>query len=306
MKPLTGLFLGAGFSVEAGMPLVWDLTAEIKNWLTASKLREVSRIWRATGSGPSEAVVEDVIPVLERPDLHYEAMLGYLETQFRRHRSLPQEYFGLYSWLVELVYTLLYYRQVNNESFFACYLPLYDGLRAFMKENEPLWVFSLNHDLIVEMIAARLQLSLYCGFSPKTVILPRRNACGKKTGEIRAEVLTKHELEHAAMYFPNPLKPGIYLQKIHGSLDVFAFNDGEDLLRLLPDGKDAKAVTDVLRAANEELIYPVPGAPGGKAKATNEIAYADDSGEMQFLRRTLLAGAHKFDERKPSASEEHL
>ncbi len=54
IKPLTGLFLGAGFSVEAGMPLAWDLTAEIKNWLTGSKLRELSRNWRTMGNGPPE------------------------------------------------------------------------------------------------------------------------------------------------------------------------------------------------------------------------------------------------------------
>jgi len=32
-------------------------------------------------------------------------------------------------------------------------------------------------------------------------------------------------------------------------------------------------------------------------RTTNEIAYADDQGVMQFLRRSLLAGAYKFDER---------
>ncbi len=244
------------------------------------------------------SVIEDVIPVLERPDLHYEAILGYVETQFRRQRSLAQDYHGFYSWLVELVYMLLYYRQVNNNAFFANSLPFYDGLRGLVIENEPLWVFFLNHDLIVEMIVARLGLPLYCGFSSKTVALPRRNARGEKTGEIRAEVLTKHELEHAAMYFPNPFKPGIYLHKLHGSLDIFTFNNGDDLLRLLPDGKGVEAVSRVLRAANEELLYLLPGAPGGKAKALNEIAYADETGEMQFLRRTLLAGAYKFDEVK--------
>src|SRR5262249_16444436 len=41
----------------------------------------------------------------------------------------------------------------------------------------------------------------------------------------------------------------------------------------------------------------LPGAPGGKAKTTNEITYADDHGEKQFLRRSLLAGAFKFDAR---------
>ena len=33
-------------------------------------------------------------------------------------------------------------------------------------------------------------------------------------------------------------------------------------------------------------------------KTTNEISYADDLGVMQFLRRSLLAGAYKFDARR--------
>ena len=44
LKHLTGLFLGAGASCEAGMPLVRELTAEIKNWLTAGKFAISMRV----------------------------------------------------------------------------------------------------------------------------------------------------------------------------------------------------------------------------------------------------------------------
>jgi hypothetical protein len=161
----------------------------------------------------------------------------------------------------------------------------------------PLWIFSLNHDVIVEALAARLSIPIHSGFSAATVTLPRRNTTGKKTGQIRAEVLTRHELEHGAMHFPNPPRSGICLLKIHGALDEFTFNDGQDLLKLLPDAPGEAGVIDALRAANEDLFYLQPGAPGGKAKVTNTITYADDHGEMQFLRRSLLAGAFKFDAR---------
>jgi hypothetical protein len=97
------------------------------------------------------------------------------------------------------------------------------------------------------------------------------------------------------MYFPNPLQPGIYLLKIRGALDVFTFNDGQDLLKLIPSEPGQDGVIDVLRAANDDLFYLLPGAPGGRAKAINENAYADDQGVMQFLRKSLLAGAFKFD-----------
>jgi hypothetical protein len=114
MKGLTGLFLGAGASYEAGMPLVWELTAEIKNWLTAEKMRKLNAGWRIQVGGYSDSVVDDLISILERPAVHYEGVLGYMEVQFRRQRALQQEYHGLYSWLTELVYYLLYHRQVNN------------------------------------------------------------------------------------------------------------------------------------------------------------------------------------------------
>ncbi len=91
----TGLLLGAGASVEAGMPLAWDLTAEIKNWLTPDKLRELNMGWRIQRGGYSDTVIEDLAQVLNRPDQHYEAILGHLETQFRRHGPHLQEYHGL-------------------------------------------------------------------------------------------------------------------------------------------------------------------------------------------------------------------
>lgn len=299
MKRLTGLLLGAGASAEAGMPLAWDLTAEIKAWLTPDKLRELNKGWRQKGGGYSDGVIEDLAAVLVMPELHYEAILGHLETQFRRQRTAPQEYHGLYSWMVELVYMLLFYRQVNNRTFFDHHLPLYDGLGALAQGNAPLWIFSLNHDLIIEAMAARLGLPLYCGFSPETVTLPRRRGRGEKFGEVRAEVIRQRDIEQGCMNFPNPLKPGIYLLKVHGSLDSFTFNDGKDVLRLLPEKPGADGVFETLRAANSDLFYYAPGWPDGtgRARGINEIIYADDTGEMQFLRRSLLAGAYKFDAR---------
>ena len=115
MTERIGLFVGAGFSHEAGMPLVWELTSEIKNWLTPDKLRSLNAGWRAQGTGHSDEVIEDLVSVLQKDELHYENILGHLEVQFGRQSRLAQEYAGLYAWMVELVYQLLYYRQVHND-----------------------------------------------------------------------------------------------------------------------------------------------------------------------------------------------
>ena len=89
---LTGLFLGAGASYEVGLPLVWELTTELKDWLTSDKLCSLNLGWRAQGSGHPDAVIEDVARTLAIPNMHYESILGYLETQYRRPLQFQREY----------------------------------------------------------------------------------------------------------------------------------------------------------------------------------------------------------------------
>jgi hypothetical protein len=295
---LTGLFLGAGASYEVGLPLVWELTTELKNWLTPDKLRALNAGWRTQGGGHSDEVIEDVARILAMPDLHYESILGYLETQYSRQSQFQQEYHGLYSWLVEMVYHLLCIRHTKNISYIEQHLRYYEGIAHLAALNKPLWIFSLNHDLITEALATHYKIPLNCGFTQETVTLPRRDKSGVKIGDLKAEIISGEQLEKGVMPFFQVGTTGINLLKIHGALDVFTFQDGKDLLRLLPVENSVSGVIDALRAANEELIYIHPAAPGRPAKATNEIAYADDEGEMQFLRRTLLAGAYKFDSRR--------
>jgi hypothetical protein len=142
--PLTGLFLGAGSSYEVGLPLVWELTIELKNWLTPEKLISLNKGWRVQGGGYSNVVIEDVARLLTIPDLHYESILGYLETQYRRVNKFQQEYNGLYSWLVEMVYHILYFRHVENVSYIEQHLRYYEGINNLAMCNKPLWIFSLN------------------------------------------------------------------------------------------------------------------------------------------------------------------
>ncbi|MDL2407287.1 hypothetical protein PY650_16765 [Rhizobium calliandrae] len=281
MNNLTGLLLGAGASYELGMPLVWELTGEIKTWLTADKIRAFNASWRQQGGGYSDRVIDDFVSMLGLPAVHYEAILGYLEAQRGRQAEYAHEYHNLYSWLVELVYHLLYARQIKNTIYLDKHLPFFDGFRVLANANCPLWVFTLNHDVLLEAIAARLSIPVHSGFSETLVRLPRRDNNGRKQGEVRAAVIKGYDLEQGSMFYPNPPMPGVNVLKIHGALDIFTFNDGRDILKLLPDGPGPHAIVDALRATNEELFYPLAGAPQGKVKTTNEITYADDAGEMQ-------------------------
>jgi hypothetical protein len=296
----TGLFIGAGASFESGMPLVWDLSAEIRAWLTPDKLRELNRSWRAQGSGNPDEVIDALVASLLDSSMHYENILGNLEVHFNRPSTatkahLRQAYHGLYSWLVELIYHLLWHRHVHNEAFITRSVRYLEGIAGLAQQNEPLWIFSLNHDSIIECLAAHYGVRLDCGFSG-VGRLPLRNAAGIKVGELPIETLAVDRLEKSGFDFRNLNRPGINLIKIHGSLDVFTANDSHDLVKLAPLGDGVTGVLESLRVANERLVYVVPGHPG-RIKALNEITYADETGEMQFLRKTILSGAYKFDRR---------
>jgi hypothetical protein len=297
MQELTGLFLGAGASYEAGMPLVWELTTEIRAWLTPEKLRQFNVGWREQGGGHPDEVIDSFIAVLQHADVHYEGLLGYLQAQFLRREANSAHYHSLYSWLVQEVYYQLYLRHVRNLPFLEKHLTFYSGIKELAEKNNPLWIFSLNHDVLVEALAAEFEIPLHSGFSSKTIALPQRRSDGRIFGTLKAEVLSEAELSSKTPMFQTSGFRGINLLKIHGALDVFTFNNGSDLLKVLPTEDSAKSVLESLRAVNEDLFFPEPAAPNGRVNILNEIAYADEAGEMQFLRRTLLAGAYKFDKR---------
>ena len=294
---LTGLLLGAGASYEHGMPIASELTKELKNWLTPDKLRSLNDTWRAQSAGYSDATINDFARLLALDTMSYEHIMGYLEVQSDRVRHRSQEYHSLRAFLSELIYFLLKERHVLNESFIVRSIQYLEGIKALGAANKPLWVFSLNHDLIVECFVAHWRIPVKYGFSEEIVRLPRRDINGNKIGEVKAWVTRRQQFERQELNFFQPGEEGINLLKIHGSLDEFAFNNGHDLLKLVPENTCALGVISVLRNANDEVRYIDPRWPGGTVKARNEIAYADSEGEMQFLRRTPLAGAFKFQDR---------
>jgi len=276
------------------MPLVWELTQEIKDFLSPTTLREFNAIWLSQGIGYPDGLIDDLIVVLGIADMHYESILGYLETQQRRTPSLRAEYNGLHAWLVGVVSHFLNLRHALNVQYIDSSLHYFEGMAQLATLEMPLWIFSLNHDLIIECLAAKFGIPLSSGFSSGEIALPRRDRLGTKTGDLKAESITGEQLERGMAFFTHGT-PGINLLKIHGALDLFIFNDGVDILKILPLEPTVSGVIAALRAANEELIYVNQGV--AETVTTNEITYADDDGRMQFLRRSILTGAYKFDKR---------
>ena len=201
------------------MPLRADMNAEILAWLSPPSLRKLNDTWRARGFGHPGEVIEDVARFLTEEEFDYEALLAHLETRYLddAREGFAKAYHALYAWLAQIVYQMLYRRQVERRNSYR------EGLQYF------------------EGIAALFGIEINCGFSQKTVALPCRNAAGAVIATLTAEVLTDADMASGVLPFCVPGWPGINLLKLHGALDMFVLGDTRDLIRLKPNQSPAEA-----------------------------------------------------------------
>jgi hypothetical protein len=290
------LLLGAGASRELGMPVRDELNAEILAWLSPASLRKINISWRARGYGYPDDIISSVVEALEAPDFDYENLLARWEDLVTNSGSVSHH--GLYAWLAQVVSQALYRRQVSNRQVYIDGFPYFSGLLALARKHAPLWVFTLNHDLVMECLAAHFGIPLACGFSERTMTLPCRKAPGDIVATMQAQVLSEAELAEAALPFFPQGTPGINLLKIRGALDIFALDGTHDLIKLVPRAQEFDAIIDALQIANEglldTLLAPEP------LSVTNQIPWIDEQGNPRLLRRTLMASSTQLTDAYPN------
>ena len=225
--------------------------------------------------------------------MHYEALLGYVQTQQRRTLTFQQEYHLVFAFLASTVYLILRIRHAKNALYIDQSLRCFDGMLALAEANMPLWVFSLNHDVLIECLALKGGVDLTQGFT-ECASYPLRNDAGVEIGRLRIELLREAVFAEQGHAFFGYGQQGINLLKVHGGLDLFTTRDGMDLVRILPPVATSMGPILALELANTGLAY-IDRASGVRARAGDEIAFEDDGGEMQFLRPSLVTGAFKFE-----------
>ena len=258
---LTGLLLGAGASYECGMPTAWELTHSMRAIATPDMLRGKNSRSRAVNSslGFPDHFVEELIALLSINDMHYESVIGNLEVKYRRHggRGDGQHYHGLKQDLTELVYFILLDRHQRQAQLLPAYMRFLDGIVGLASANRPLWIFSLNHDLLIEGVAASYGVPLNSGFSAKTSLpLPAPEG---QIDQLDAELLTSDEIRNTGLIF-SYTEPGINLLKLHGSLDIFSIRDEWGHIKLLPTSPNAEGVLNSVLIANGGLQHKLPHA----------------------------------------------
>jgi hypothetical protein len=300
----TGLLLGAGFSKDFGLPLVTEVTNTLKTWLTPEKYWSFENAARTLGDGYSDEIAQEILSVLGRDEMHFEAILGYFQVQQIRSgsdRKAVQDYASLYSWFARVVSEIIFGDPVAIvRSFRAISVEYQQGLRLLVEQNRPLWIFSLNYDLVVESLAATLGITLESGL-PDRGSLILRHSHGREVGRLATEVISGDQLTKTGLIFStaNPVfssgeHEAIYQIKLHGGLDMFTVHDGKDLIKIAPIGKDAVDIIGNLLILREEVALTRSSDPAA-VFPSNEYLYKDENGQLQFLRHSIVTGAFKFD-----------
>lgn len=276
------------------MPLVSELTAELVRWLTPAKLATFNSGWRAKGGGWRDATISTLIALLENRSLHYEQIIGAIEVEFARERDavLRQEWHAVHGYLLQSVRGLLLERQIKNLNFALSVLDDFGAFKKLTEENRPLWVFTTNHDVIVEVLSAKFGIPIKSGFRER-VTLPMNAGRGASI-DIDFERLPRAAIAAGDYDFFRPGEFGINLLKLHGALDIFG--EGDEINYLKIAGKDGSPRSYVEQLQSLEAIDLALGIRDG-VRANNEHSYLDRQGAVQFLRNSLLSGAHKFSPR---------
>lgn len=277
---MLAFFLGAGASVECGMPLVRPFTITFRENILK---RVDTQLFNFSGN---EEIKKRFVEIIGNTDMHYEQIISELEKW--KLSSLGKEYEivdGLIKQTTECIQLLLFELQEKCIPRMQWRFDHYFGLQAIIRKFGCLDIYSLNHDLIVEELCAFYKIPLKDGFYAD------REHGYSRLGSFK--VVTKEELQQHRLDFFDQSEYGVNLVKLHGSFDIFAIEDKGKYLKSVGDGEFGsyvRAVRNIERLSLEECKKL-------GTREVNELFVNDDSGELQFLRRSLLSGGHKFSDK---------
>ena len=114
----------------------------------------------------------------------------------RRQQAFAEQYDGMYKRMVELIYLLLYHRQVGSLPYIIGGFPPFEGLAGLVCQSSPVWTFSLNHDLIFQLLAAHCNIPLRDGFWPDKTLAVYGNRGQNAMRDDWVEVYEQMDLHH--------------------------------------------------------------------------------------------------------------
>jgi len=270
------LFLGAGASYECGMPLVWEFTHSLKKAILE---RLDTRLFNFKGNDELKIFFTSL---LQNDNFHYEQIVGELEKIYIQGKK--DTVHGVIIQLIECIQSMLLETEVNTIKLAKVKFATYSGIVDFLNDKGSVDVYFLNHYVIFEELCDFYNLPYKDGFF--------KNRKTSYDHIVNFKSITEDELNNNKFdYYNDGNINGFNLMKLHGSVDIFSANDKKLYLKCFGVGDEVGRHVMEIKKLEEFGFETIKKLA---LRGSNEIFVNDDSGRLQFLRRTLLSGANKF------------
>jgi len=306
-----GLLLGAGFSYDLGMPLVKTLTKDFFSFFSKKRLKSFIDLWSKNEPyGVDDPIEPMAFPILVRlvekyrrdPELNYEGFLKEIEELIKNttDRATARSY----------QYALSKFEDVLTEMFYIYHehnFHIYENCKQFYKEfdkfigDEPLWIMTLNHDLLIEFLCLDSGIPIKFGAVSSTDF-PIFN--DDFANLVEFGVNDRANLKLDSMDYLKFGK-GANILKLHGALNEYTY-DGNKKTAYVNVNETDKPM-DYLKRVSKVMHKMEYKINGNSMRFGKDIAVSDMNGEMQFLSHTIKTGGNKFSKTiNPKSGEEKM
>lgn len=295
-----GLLLGAGFSFDLGMPLASELTEDFLSIFSRSnEKRTVTTLSQAKPFSANRPINEKAIAAgidlllqyKEKKDCrNYEALLGSIQNGdgLLKPASLSDtdSYHFLFTKFYEIIHAILVmYQNASYEIMYEKNKKWFSDFDSLLSDGET-WVFSLNHDLYVECLAADFGIRISYGDTGR-ITFPVNNQNLENTIEFGTSVRKELLLESNGYIHEGR---GINLVKLHGGISELHYQDRALICNLvLQDKKSPQLIAEFNRQLSMGYFHSNQKLPGGQDRWISDL-----KGELDIICTSMLAGARKY------------
>lgn len=293
-----GLLLGAGFSYDLGMPLASELTEiflslfnKINIFLYAKLLSEGEPYGKERPIN-FNAILEGLMVIIKfKKDKcnNYEEIISSIQNLSNNHKktlSDTDSYSYLNSVLYNIIWDILYqYQIISYQLLFHKNKNGYKKIQNIFSENET-WIFSLNHDLVIELLALEFNIPITYG-DTKTIDFPLSNIHSEK---LNFSYSMRKNYDKQVLNFFKETR-GINLVKLHGGLNEFEYKDKSLMCNLDLNGLSVdEFVTNFQKFNSMGYYYSDKKVPHGG----QDMSITNNDYELDIIRKSMLTGGTKY------------
>lgn len=292
------LLLGAGFSYDLGMPITKELTEVFLSLFDKRKANAIANsLSKAEPYGKDRptnpSAIHESFDLLFRYKAsghgNYEELLTQLQELIDsagRTQSDKDSFHLVFGFWYDIIYVVLCAFQ--TESYRVLYprnLRWFSKLQNLLSDNET-WVFSLNHDILFECLAADLGIAASYGEMEK-ISFPISNMDMKST--ILFSCIKRENYNVDAPGFFKGRK-GVNLVKLHGSLSELEYGDRQIVCNLPTQRKNSfELMIDFHKLESMGYYHQNKKVPSSRDRCITNSA-----GELDILRKAMLTGGKKY------------